>query len=37
MKGNKELVLNKERVSVSEGEKFGTWMMVRVVQQSVYM
>ena len=27
-----EIVFNRDRLSVQEGEKFGRWMMVRVAQ-----
>ena len=30
--GDDELVFNRDRVSVQEGEKLGRWMMVRVGQ-----
>ena len=32
-RGEQELVFHGDRASVQEGEKFGTWMMLRVVQQ----
>jgi len=33
-RGDGELVVNGDRVSVKEGEKFGKWMMGRVAQQA---